>query len=507
MKKPRIAVAGFQHETNTFAPFPTNWDCFVKPGAWPAYAEGDQAAAQARGLNVPLGGFVDAGDDFDLVPLLYAAAEPGGLVTTDTFERITGALCDRLAAEADIDAVYIDLHGAMVTEDHDDGEAEVLRRIRAVVGPDLPVAVSLDLHGNLSPEFVQLTSCMTIYRTYPHIDMGATGARAAALLARLLERGAPFATAFRQLDYIIPITAQSTRRQPGARLYGMLDGLAGPGVTSVDFAFGFPPADIYNCGTSVYACGSEQQAVDDAADTMLAALQEAEDSFDTGMVSAPTAVRRAMESNGPKPVILADPQDNPGAGAPGDATGVLAAMLSGNATGTIGAIWDPKTAAQAHAAGVGATIECDIGGQFPDSGGPALRVRATVEQLSDGQFLCTGPMFGGLTANLGPTARLSVRQGGADITIVVSSNRAQNADQEMLRHIGVDLESQKMIAVKSAIHFLAAYEPIAEEVILAEAPGANPCRIDTIPYTRLRPGLRLGPNGPVYERPEPDGTS
>ena len=499
MSKPRVAVAGFQHETNTFAPFPTTWQNFQQPGAWPPYAEGAQAAEQTLGLNVPLGGFADAAEGFELLPILYAAAEPGGTVTRDAFDRITGALCDGLAAAQDLDGVYLDLHGAMVTEDHQDGEAEVLARVRAVVGPDLPIAVSLDLHGNLSPEFARLASCLTMYRTYPHIDMAATGARAAHLLGDLLKRGEPFATAFRQLDYIIPITAQSTRREPGARLYGMPDRLAVQGVASVDFAFGFPPADIEHCGASVYVCGSDQDAVDAAADTMLAALQDAESDFESNLVPAAVAVRRAMQVNGPKPVILADPQDNPGAGAPGDATGVLAALLKENASGVIGVIWDAKTAALAHTAGVGAVIDAKIGGQFPDSGGPAIAVRATVEQLSDGQFLCTGPMFGGMTAHLGPTARLRVRQGGGDLTIVVGSNRAQNADQAMLRHIGVDPEAYKVVAVKSAIHFLADYEPIAQEVIFAEAPGANPCQIDKIPYTNLRSGVRLGPGGPVSE--------
>ncbi len=497
---PKVAVAGFQHETNTFAPFLTEWSDFQAPGAWPPYAEGEKAVDQARGLNVPLGGFVDASEGMELVPILYAAAEPGGFVTSAAFNRITQALCERLEAAGDIDAVYLDLHGAMVTEDFEDGEAEILRRVRSVVGPDLPIAVSLDLHGNLSPEFAQLASCMTIYRTYPHIDMAATGRRAAHLLMELLDRGAPFATAFRQLDYIIPITAQSTRREPGAQLYGMLDGLAAAeGVSSIDFAFGFPPADIYNCGTSIYACGADQRAVDAAADAMLAALQDAEDSFDTGMTPAAASVRRAMEVNGAKPVILADPQDNPGAGAPGDATGLLAAMLNDNTHGVIGMIWDARTAAQAHAVGVGAMIDAEIGGMFPDSGGPAIPVRASVEQLSDGIFKCTGPMFGGITANLGPCARLRVRQGAADVTVVVGSKRAQNADQAILRHIGANPEDYKVVAVKSAIHFLADYEPIAEEVIFSESPGANPCRIETIPYTRLRPGIRLGPNGPLYE--------
>ncbi len=498
MKKARVAVAGFQHETNTFAPFATTWSHFQQPGAWPAYAVGQTARDQVVGINVPLGGFIDAAQDMELVPLLYAAAEPGGLVTQDAFDRITETLCEALGAAGDLDAVYLDLHGAMVTEDHLDGELEVLRRVRAVVGPDLPVAVSLDLHGNLSPEFAELASCLAIYRTYPHIDMAQTGARAAGLLATLLEQGKPFATAFRQLDYIVPITAQSTRREPAASLYGMLDELAGEGVANIDFAFGFPPADIPHCGPSIYACGTDQAAVNAAADRFLAVLNETEPQFTDPMVPARLAVRRAMEKNGPKPVVLADPQDNPGAGAPGDATGLLATMLEEGAQGVIGMIWDPETAEAAHQAGVGADINVSIGGKFPEIGGPAIPVTARVEELSNGEFLCTGPMLGGLTAHLGKMARLRVRAGMADITIVVGSSRAQNADQAVFRHIGVDPGKFKLVAVKSAIHFLADYEPMAEEVILAEAPGANPCRIETINYTRLRNGVRLGPGGPTF---------
>lgn len=497
MTKPRVAVAGFQHETNTFAPFLTTWRDFQQPGAWPAYAVGSAAAEQSRGLNVPIGGFVAAGENFAIVPILYAAAEPGGYVTNDAFDRISETLCSGLAEAGELDALYLDLHGAMVTQDHTDGECELLRRVRAQVGPDLPIAVSLDLHCNLSPEFEALTSCLSIYRTYPHTDMAQTGARAARLLEILLANGEPFYTAFRQSDFIVPITAQSTRREPGAELYGLLDGLAGEGVEAVEFAFGFPPADIPNCGPSVYACGKDQAAVDAAADAFLEALNGAEDHFNDQLMPTSVAVRKAMEKNGHKPVIIAEPQDNPGAGAPGDATGLLAALLENNATALIGMFWDPETAKQAHEVGVGGEIEAHIGGQFPESGGPAIALRAKVEELSDGVFTCTGPMFGGLTAHLGPMARLRVRQGGSDITLVVGSNRAQNADQAIFRHIGADPEAYKLVAVKSAIHFLADYEPIAEDVLFADTPGANPCDIKAILYTRLRDGVRLGPNGPL----------
>jgi microcystin degradation protein MlrC len=502
MSKPRIAIAGFQHETNTFAPILTPYETFRDGGAWPALCTGQDVIDTLSGLNLPMGGFIDEGDDFDLVPILWTFAEPGGYVTDDAFDRISGMIVDGVKAAGEIDGIYLDLHGAMVTQSHEDGEAELLRRIREVVGDELPIAVSLDLHGNLSRGFFERASCVANYRTYPHVDMADTGARARKLLREQLKRGAPFAKAWRQLDYIIPIQAQSTRREPGGRLYGMLPGLAGDGVSSVDFVFGFPPADVADCGCSVFAYGTDQAAVDAAADKMIGALQDAEPELNNPLVPAPEAVAQARKiaASASKPVVICDPQDNPGAGATGDTTGVLAALVEGGAQGSIiGMLWDADTAAQAHAAGISAEIEVRIGGKFPELGSGPFVARVRVERLSDGDFMFTGPMYGKAHAHLGPMAALKVLDRDCDVTVVVGSNRTQNADQAIFTHLGLNPPDCKIVGVKSAVHFLADYEPIAETVIFAESPGANPCQLDRIPFTRLRPGVRLGPMGPAFK--------
>ena len=501
MKRPCIAVAGFQHETNTFAPIPTPFETFKEGGAWPAMKFGTEVIDTLSGLNLPMGGFLDEADDFDIVPILWTFAEPGGYVTDDAFDRIAAMIVDGVTQAGDIDGVYLDLHGAMVTQSHEDGEAELLRRIRQVTRPALPIAVSLDLHGNMSRDFFDRASSVAIYRTYPHVDMADTGARARKLLREELARGTPFAKAWRQLDYIIPIQAQSTRREPGGRLYAMLPGMTSDTVSSVDFVFGFPPADVADCGCSVFAYGTDQQAVDDAADTMITALQAAEDDLHNPLVPATDAVAKAgrLAGSASKPVLIADAQDNPGAGATGDTTGVLAALVDGGAQNAIiGMLWDPETAGIAHEAGKGAEIDVAIGGRFPQLGTGPFKARVRVEALSDGQFTFTGPMYGKAQANLGPMAALKVLDRDCDVTVVVGSNRTQNADQAIFAHMGIDPAKQEIVVVKSAVHFLADYEPIAETVIFAESPGANPCQLDRIPFTRLRKGVRLGPNGPAF---------
>ena len=505
MTKPRIAIAGFQHETNTFAPIATRFEDFDRGGSWPGITRGQAVIDVFSNLNIPIGGFIGAAADFDLIPILWAAAEPAAHVEQSAFDRIAAEICDGIAGAGALDGVYLDLHGAMVTEDFEDGEGELLRRVRQTVGPDLPIAVSLDLHGNLAPDFFDDASVVAIYRTYPHIDMAETGARAAALLCEQMDRGAPFARAYRQVGFIPAITDQSTMREPGGRLYGLLQGLEGDGVRVVDFAFGFPPADIWHCGPSVFAYGTDQEAVDKAADAMLDAVHAAEAEFDNPLIPVAEAVRQAMtlSARAARPVVICDPQDNPGAGGVGDSTGLLAALIEAGAAGAaISMIWDPATAAAAHQAGLGATIQARIGGRHPQVSGAPVAVHAEVEHLSDGRFTCSGPMYGGATADLGPVACLRIPVGPeGDIRVVVGSERGQNADQEFFRAAGIEPTTQRILGVKSAVHFLADYEPIAERVIFAEAPGSNPCALDRIPYRRLRPGVRLGARGPAFQPP------
>ncbi len=490
MKQPKIAIAGFMHETNTFSPLPTTFENFEHPGAFPRLARGQAVIDKLAELNVATGGFISESDDFELLPILWTFAEPGGYIEEDAFERLSAMITDAIGAADDLDGIFLDLHGAMVTRKFDDGEAEVLSRIREIVGPDLPMAISLDLHANLSPAVAEYASSMTIYRTYPHVDMAQTGARARKLLRQELQRGEPFAKAFRQPDFLIPLHTQSTRRDPGQGLYERLPAFCSGAVLSVDMATGFPLADIPDCGPSVFACGTDQAEVNQAAESMITMLNEAREQFQQPLISARDAVNQAKKVSATKPVIIADVQDNPGAGGTGDTTGLLEALVRGGAQNAIiGMIWDAKTAMLAHDAGVGSELEVKIGGGFPQLGDKPFVAKIWVEALSEGDFTFTGPMMGGGVANIGKMAALRIIDHASDVVVVVGSNRVQNLDQAIFTNLGFDPSDYAIVCVKSTIHFLADYEPIAEKVILAESPGANPCQLDTVAFTRLRHGL------------------
>jgi len=502
MQRLKIAIGGLQHETNTFASLPTTLNDFVQGAAWPGLTEGAAVLETFKNSNIPITGFIDAARQnaphWDLYPLLWASAEPSGYVQQDAFDHLSDLFLKHLDSTEEPDAIFLELHGAMVTPQHPDAEAELLRRIRVKVGNDIPIAVSLDLHGNLSPAFFELASAVTIYRTYPHVDLAETGARAQVLLAQLLEHGGSLARAMRQVNYIIPITAQSTFHEPAKSLYEGLPQHECDGVFSTDIALGFPPADIPDNGPTVFAYGTDQPSVDQAADALLRSLQQSESRFVNPMIDVEDAVDRALVAKDSlsKPIVIADPQDNPGAGGTGNTTGILTALLNAGATDTaLSMIWDPLTAAAAHKAGQGGTMDICLGGQKGQAGNEPVRCEAQIERLTDGVFTFTGAMYAGSTASLGQCAVLRLTPDHADIRVVVVSVRCQNADLALFSAFGIDPLKQKILVVKSAVHFLAAYDPIAHEVLYAKAPGENLCDLAELPFTRLRPTVKVGPNG------------
>lgn len=476
----RIAIAGFQHETNTFAPDETPLEPFIRQGGWPAMTRGEELFQAMKGLNIPISGFMDA-CKHEMIPIIWAMAEPSGYVTADAFDTIAGEIVEGIV-KSKPDAAYLDLHGAMVTREHPDAEAELLRRIRAEMGPDFPIAVSLDLHGNLSPAFFDAATVVAIYRTYPHVDFAETGARAAALLDRAM--AGPLFSAYRQVDYIVPITAQSTEFSPAKDLYAAL---SERDAVSLDLALGFPPADIPDGGPSIFAYADTQAAADAAADATVAHLYAVEEQFDARLSPASEAVAQAM--NTPGPVVIADPQDNPGAGGTGDTTGILQALIDAEAPDAVlSMLHDPAAAAAAHEAGQGAKIRLELGGKHPQFSSP-ITTDVIVEALWDGPFQCTGPVFGGAYGDLGKLARLQIA--GTGIQVVVGTIRAQNLDQAFFQVVGIEPAEHSIVCVKSAVHFIADYKRITPNILFATAPGANPCDLGTIPYSKLRAGVRV----------------
>lgn len=496
----RIAIGGFQHETNTFAPVKADLEAFEQSAAYPRVPRRQRIIDEMSNLNVPIGGFIQAAGDrgHSLHPTVWAMATPSAHVTDEAFEHITGILLEELGDTAKLDGVYLCLHGAMVTESYDDGEGEILRRVRAAIGPDTPLVASLDLHGNTTQLMVDEADALVAYRTYPHIDMAETGRRAAALMDYMLDSGKRPRKSFRQLDFLIPLVWQCSLIEPAARIYGSFDALEVGAVRSVSFTPGFPTADIYDCGPAVLAYADDQTEADNAAERIYQQVDQARLEWDGTLLEPAEAIEFAMSKYSGRPYVLADTQDNPGAGGASDSIGVLQALVDCDAQDAVlGHLYDPDAAVAAHEAGVGATLELAIGASSGQAGHTPYTAKFVVDALSNGEFTGTGPMSKGRLFRMGTSALL--RLGG--VRVLVVSARAQLLDLESLRHIGVEPTEQRIIVVKSSVHFRAAFQPIAQDVLVVVAPGPNTANHLEIPYRKLRPNKLLTPSGPAFERP------
>lgn len=497
----RIAIGGFQHETNTFAPTKAGYEAFARGGGWPGLVSGPALFDAVKGINISVAGFIEAAmaAGHDLVPTTWAAAAPSAEVTDDAFERIAGLIVEGLRAalsEGPLDVVYLCLHGAMVTETHEDGEGELLRRVRAVIGPDLPLVASLDLHGNITRACFDAATLMVAYKTYPHIDMADTGRRTAALLDKILAEGIP-AKSYRQLDFLIPLSWQCTMAEPSGPIYDRLTALETGGVWSASYLPGFPAADIADCGPTVLAYGAAQADADRAADAVAADVAGHEAEFAGRIYGPDEAVAEAqhLAAGASKPVVIADTQDNPGAGGNSDTTGMLRALVAaGVERAAIGLIVDPEAAEAAHAAGVGATVTVALGGHSGIPGDAPFQGRFVVEALHDGNTTGTGPFYRNARMTLGPSACLRI--GG--VRIAVTSRKVQMADQALYRFVGIEPTAQAILVNKSSVHFRADFTPIAEAILVAAAPGPMIADPAQLPWHRLRPGVRLSPMGPVW---------
>ena len=497
----RIAIGGMQHETNTFAPSKADYPAFEAGGGWPGVQYGEPLFDAVGGANIPAAGAIQAlrSSGHTLVGTAWAAASPSAQVTDAAFEKIVGGLLANLEAAGRVDAVYLDLHGAMVTESHDDGEGEILRRVRALVGPRVPIVASLDLHANVTRAMLDIADGMVAYRTYPHVDMAQTGARAARLLERMLKTGQRPHCASRGFDFLTGLPSQCSFIEPCRGIYAELSELELRHDLALSFTPGFPMADFDECGMQVFGYG-EQRAAEAAVARLHEMVCAAEKDFALELLAPDAAVQRARARGAPgAPVVLADTQDNPGAGGNGDTTGMLAALVRQNAEGAVlGLLIDGESALRAHDAGTGATLPFTLGGRSRVPGDAPFAGEFTVERLGDGRFTCSGPMFKGFRMTLGLMALLRSRA-APGVRVVLASRKCQAADQAMFRHLGVEPRNERVLVLKSSVHFRADFEPIAREVLVAKAPGPALADPSEFPWTRLRKGLRMRPLGPAWE--------
>ncbi|MDR7534211.1 MAG: M81 family metallopeptidase [Armatimonadota bacterium] len=480
----RIAVGGLWHETNTFAAGRTGLEAFH-------VVEGAAMLSELAGTRTPLGGFLDAaaGRGIEIVPTLFAWALPSALVSAQAHRALAGRLLDRLVA-ARPGAVFLDLHGAMAAEDSDDVEGALLEGLRARLGM-VPTGVVFDYHANTTARFAELVDVFAGYETYPHTDPYDRGREVYALLERLLAGEVRPLRAHAQPPLLLPPQVQATAEPPMREVLERAQAARQrQGVLALTVAAGFPYADVPQAGPSVVVTADRDGAVARVvADDLARALWDARDRFRAHSLPPDEAVARAL-ARGDGPVVLVDSADNVGGGAPGDGTVVLDALLRAGARGAVVAIADPEVVAAARAAGEGAWLDAEVGGKTDARHGAPVPVRARVVRLAPTAFTYRGSYMTGRRVTAGWTAILDA--GG--VHIVVRERKVMPFDAEELRTLGLDPAAYRIIVVKSAIAWRAAYGAITREVIEVDTPGVCTANLQALPYRKVRrPVVPLDP--------------
>ncbi len=482
----RIVTAVMRHETNTFSPLPTPLEAFGRGDDGRAKS-GAEAIAAYRGSNSPIAAFIDfaEAEGAELVFPIAGNAHPGGPVTADAFEHMAGAICGAVAGGCD--AVLLDLHGAMVVETYDDGEGELLRRLRQIA-PDVPIGVALDFHTNLSPVMIDCATVIAGYCTYPHIDMYETGARVARSILQVLKDGVDPVIAWRHLPMLTHMLRQTPAMQPMKDIMDKAMAAESTGrVLNASVFGGFPLADIPHTGLAVVVVGmAGDEAAQDLASELaaMAWTRRAEFVFEIEPMAQSIARAKAITEG---PVILVDHGDNCGAGGNQDIMEVLEEVLRQKLPDTVaGPIWDAGAVAQMIDAGVGAQVTLQLGGKTDmpalNLKGRPLEVSGRVRRITDGRFTITGPMMTGLSVGMGRTAVLDTGR----VEIVVSERRFEPFDTGCFTHAGIDPARKRYVLIKSRQHFRAGFEPIAKDIVLIAGPGVCSSDYDLFPFKKLK---------------------
>jgi len=497
-KKPRVAIGGFMLESNGHAPVSTREEFAAS-----LLLVGDEITTDLAHRNPrsppTVSGFraaMNAGAPWESVPLVLAAVGASGPVEQEFFEWILDQLCSRLKAAMPVDAVFLSQHGAAMATADFDPDGTIFWAVRAIVGPDIPVVATLDLHANVSEAMVAAADMLVAYRCNPHTDMAERGADCAHHLRAMLAGLRPHA-AMVKLPLIPPSTSQNTKAGPYADVIAYGQSKLGPNVFDVSVSSGFSLSDSPKNGMSVIVTAvSERIAASVARDVARYAWSQRH-RFTTALtpIAEATAMAVAIGRDMARPALLfADVADNPGGGARGNTPYILSAFHAAGVQGcAIGPFFDPALAAEAHRLGQGAEFTARFNRDETTTFSGPFAAPARVAALHDGVFVGRHGMAAGRTLDMGPAAAIAV--GG--ITVVVTSHRHQALDPMFFESLGINIPALRSLVVKSRGHFRAGFDIFFSDdrIIEVDVPGLSTPVLKNVPWRHVpRPIYPLDPD-------------
>jgi microcystin degradation protein MlrC len=484
----RIATGGIAQETNTFQWEPTTLADFSKGSS--SVDRGDEILA-LDGTGGIYGGIVAKARELgvELIPTTYASAVPGGRVSREAFETFRDEILDGIRAALPVDGVLLGLHGAMALEHDDDGEGPLLTAVRELVGSDVPIVAPLDLHTNLSEQMLTAADAFVGYKEYPHTDMPETGARALEILVSAVRGETRPVMAATKLPLIVPNQTMVTTWQSPLKI--AIDRARQlerePDVLAATVLGGFPFADVPFTGVStIVVTDGDRELAQRYADELAAICWERRTDFTLRPTPVADAIAEAMAGEPGDVYVLADIADSGASGTAGDGTAILKGLLEAGArSAAVAQIMDRQAVAACVAAGVGATLSLSVGGKHDGLHGEPVEVTGMVRLIHEGRFPLSGVMGRGSFASRGKTVVLEIN-GPGGIELQVTELRGHPSDLNYFRSFGIEPTERRILVLKSAAHFRAAFEPIATKVIEVDAPGISSPRLDSFDYQSLR---------------------
>lgn len=485
MSKKRLAVARLWHEGNSFTPLPTTFADFERR----EWFEGSENLSRYRGAGTEMGAvaaFIDSHPDWEVTVLRCASAPPGGPVEDALYERILTDMLRGLQGQT-WDAVYLSLHGALVTVSEPQADLKLIRRIRAAIGRDTPLGVSFDLHANISPELVALVDFASGYKTHPHIDMDKTAARVLAELERLSHGGAKLQGAVKKLPVLLHSFNMRTASGPMADTVNEGKALCRDGVKDITVFGGFVWGDSPDAGASILSFAETKAQAEAAAEKLGTALYARRGQFRTSLPNPEQGLATALQT--PGLVCVVEPSDNPLSGGIGDTTGLLRELLQtrGDGDAVFAFLYDPDLVRRAKTAGAGARLEVKLGGRIAPHFGAAVETVVEVAALTDGKFVNEGPFETGMAVDLGETAVLRAGR----VKIIVTSSCQAGIDPAYFHLHGIDLQQTRLIAAKAKNHFRAAFVDRAAIIVDVDTPGPAALDLSLLPFRHLPAGIEL----------------
>ena len=483
----RIATAGFQHESNTFSQIPASLDLWQRSGI----LEGDAIRVEYESSQSTLAGFfaLEREDpEVSVLPLVFTRLMPMGAMTAEAVEHIMQRVTDAIRDNGPWDAVLLPLHGAAVSVPYLDADGEMVRRVREVVGPHVPIGLALDMHANVSRQMVENADIVTVYQTNPHIDTHLRALQCARMTVQMVRGQIKPCRALEMPPLVVNILCQGTEDKPMSDLLRLAeDQRQRPGVLSVSVVEGYPYADVPEMGMSFIALTDNDQALaNDVARQLALAAWAMRAALNHGGVPIDQALQRAQAAAA-GPVVLFDVGDNVGGGSPGDSTHILHGARRLGIGSLLQAVCDPDVVRQCEVAGVGGRIEASVGGKSDHQHGAPFPIQASVTALSDGRYEETGPTHGGFRFfNDGPSCALRTDDG---YTLVLTSRSAGSSSLQQFRALGIEPTRMKIIVAKGAHSPRPAMEPIASELIWVASPGVTSADLSTFTYRHRRPAI------------------